>query len=132
MNAEDPAITFKGYMAKLNRAERRRAIKSVRDVIRAASFDDAADSAYGVECCPCCGSAAVVKKGKAGNGEQRYLCLGCGGTFGMGSGRILGRAGSRGRPVWPTPSASCSCCPCASARGVAASASRPPTPCAAG
>ena len=31
-----------------------------------------------------------MKKGKAGNGEQRYLCRGCGRTFGMGSERILG------------------------------------------
>ena len=90
MNAEDLVITFKRNMAKLSRAERRRAIESVRDVIRAAAFDDAADSAYEVECCPRCGSAAVVKKGKAGNGEQRYLCRGCGRTFGMGSERILG------------------------------------------
>lgn len=90
MNAEDLVITFKRNMAKLSRAERRRAIESVRDVIRAAAFDDAADSAYEVECCPRCGSAAVVKKGKAANGEQRYLCRGCGRTFGMGSGRILG------------------------------------------
>lgn len=32
----------------------------------------------------------VVKKGKSKNGEQRYLCRGCGRTFGMGSERILG------------------------------------------
>ena len=89
MNAEDLVITFKRNMAKLSRAERRRAIESIRDVIRAAAFDDAADSAYEVECCPRCGFAAVVKKGKAGNGEQRYLCRGCGRTFGMGSERIL-------------------------------------------
>lgn len=90
MNAEDLVITFKRNMTKLSRAERRRAIESVRDVIRAAAFDDAADSAYEVECRLRCGSAAVVKKGKAGNGEQRYLCRGCGRTFGMDSGRILG------------------------------------------
>lgn len=90
MNAEDLVITFKRNMTKLSRAERRRAIGSVRDVIRAAALDDAADSAYEVECRLRCGSAAVVKKGKAGNGEQRYLCRGCGRTFGMDSGRILG------------------------------------------
>lgn len=90
MNAEDLVITFKRDMAKLSGTERRRAIESVRDVIRAAEFDDAAGSAYEVERCPRCGSAAVVKKGKSKNGEQRYLCRGCGRTFGMGSGRILG------------------------------------------
>lgn len=90
MNADDLVITFKRNMAKLSGAERRRAIKSVRNAIRAAAFDDAAGSSCKVECCPRCGSAAVVKKGKAGNGEQRYLCRGCGRTFGMGSERILG------------------------------------------
>ncbi len=90
MNAEDLVLNFKKGMANLSKTERRRAIESVRDVIRAAAFDDAFDSAYEVERCPRCGSAAVVKKGKAGNGEQRYLCRGCGRTFGMGSGRILG------------------------------------------
>ena len=59
-------------------------------MIRTAAFDDAAGSAYEIERCPRCGSVAVVKKGKSKNGEQRYLCRGCGRTFGMGSGRILG------------------------------------------
>ena len=90
MNAEDLVIAFKRDMAKLSGTERRRAIESVRDVIRAAEFDDAAGSDYEAERCPRCGSAAVVKKGKSKNGGQRYLCRGCGRTFGMGSGRILG------------------------------------------
>lgn len=90
MNAEDLVLNFKKDISSLSRTERRRAIESVRDVIRAAAFDDAAGSPYEVERCPRCGSAAIVKKGKAGNGEQRYLCRGCGRTFGMGSGRILG------------------------------------------
>ena len=83
MNAEDLVITFKKNMANLSKTERRRAI-------RAAAFDDAAGSSYEVECCPRCGSVAIVKKGKAKNGEQRYLCRDCGRTFGMGSERILG------------------------------------------
>lgn len=49
MNAEDLVIAFKRDMAKLNGTERRRAIESVRDVIRAAAFDDTAGSAYEVE-----------------------------------------------------------------------------------
>ena len=89
MNAEDLVLNFKKGMANLSKTERRRAIESVRDVIRAAAFDDAAGSAYEIERCPRCGSAAVVKKGKSKNGEQRYLCRGCGRTFGMGSGRML-------------------------------------------
>lgn len=90
MNAEDLVITFKKNMANLSKTERRRAIESVRDVIRAAMFDDAAGSDYEIECCPRCGSVAIVKKGKSKNGEQRYLCRGCGRTFGMGSECILG------------------------------------------
>lgn len=90
MDAEDLVITFKENMARLSRTERRRAIESVRDVIRAALFDDAAGSGYEAERCPRCGSVAVVKKGRSGNGEQRYLCRGCGRTFGTGSERILG------------------------------------------
>lgn len=89
MNAEDLVIAFKRNMSKLSGTERRRAIESIRNVIRAAMYEDAAGSAYEVEPCPRCGSAATVKKGKAGNGEQRYLCRGCGRTFGMGSERIL-------------------------------------------
>lgn len=90
MNAEDPVITFKKNMASLSKTERRRAIESVRDVIRAALFDDATGSTYEVECCPRCGSVAIVKKGKSKNGEQRHLCRNCGRSFGMGSEHILG------------------------------------------
>lgn len=52
MNAEDLVITLKKNMAKLSKSERRRAIESVRDIIRAAMFDDAAGSGYEVERCP--------------------------------------------------------------------------------
>lgn len=70
--------------------ERRRAIESVRDIIRAAMFDDAAGSGYEMERCPRCGSVAIVKKGKSRNGEQRYLCRDCGRTFSGSTDRILG------------------------------------------
>ena len=90
MNAEDLVTTFKRNMAKLNKTERRRAIESVRDVIRAAMFEDSSGSDHGVQCCPRCGSVAIVKKGKSRNGGQRYLCRDCGRTFGMASERILG------------------------------------------
>ena len=49
MNAEGLVIAFKRDMAKLSGTERSRAIESVRDVISAAAFDDAAGSAYEVE-----------------------------------------------------------------------------------
>lgn len=90
MNAEDFIVSFKRDMAALSRTERLRAIESVRDVLRAALFDDAAGVRYDAESCPRCGSIAVVKKGKSGNGDQRYLCRDCGRTFGLGSERILG------------------------------------------
>ena len=50
MNAEDLVIIFKKNIANLSKTERRRAIESVRDVIRAAMFDDAVGSTYEVEC----------------------------------------------------------------------------------
>jgi len=58
--------------------------------LRASAGPNAAGSAYEAERCPRCGSAAIVKKGKSKNGEQRYLCRDCGRIFGMGSGHILG------------------------------------------
>lgn len=90
MNAEDLVITLKRNMARLSKTERRRAIESVKDVIRAAMFDDAAGSGYEIERCPRCGSVAVVKKGKSKNGEQRYLCRDCGRTFSGSTDRVLG------------------------------------------
>ena len=71
MNAEDLVITFKRDIASLSRTERRRLRLRGRAL-------------------PALRSAAVVKKGKSKNGEQRYLCRDCGRTFGMGSGHILG------------------------------------------
>lgn len=90
MNAEDLVTTFKRNMVKLSKTERRRAVESVRDVIRAAMFEDASGSDHEVQCCPRCDSVAIVKKGRSRNGEQRYLCRDCGRAFGMGSERILG------------------------------------------
>lgn len=63
MNAEDLVLNLKRDMASLSKTERRRAIESVRDVIRAAALDDAAGSACEIKRCPRCGSVAIVKKG---------------------------------------------------------------------
>lgn len=90
MNAEELAISLKRGLGSMRETERRKAIEAVRDVLRAALFDCAAGSPHRVECCPRCGSIAVVKKGKSGNGGQRYLCRDCGRTFSAGSERILG------------------------------------------
>ena len=69
MNAEDLVLNFKKGMANPSKTERRRAIESVRDVIRAAAFDDAAGSAYEVERRPRCGSVAVAGA-RRGDGEM--------------------------------------------------------------
>ena len=90
INAEDLVLNFKKDMANLSKIERRRAIESVRDVIRAAAFDDAVGFAYEVDCCPRCSSVVIVKKGKFGNGGQRCLCRDCGRTFSGSTDRILG------------------------------------------
>ena len=99
MNAEDLFITLKKNMAKLSKSERRRAIESVRDIIRAAMFDDATGNSCEIERCPRCGSVAIVKKGKSRNGEQRYLCRDCGRTFSGSTDRILG-ASKLPRETW--------------------------------
>ena len=90
MDADDLAISLKMGLSRLSKSERRRAIESVRDVIRAAMFDDAAGAGYEIQRCPRCGSVAIVKKGKSGNGGQRYLCRDCGRTFSASTDRILG------------------------------------------
>ena len=90
MDADDLAISLKMGLSRLSKSERRRAIESVRDVIRAAMFDDAAGTSYEIQRCPRCGSVAIVKKGKSGNGGQRYLCRDCGRTFSGSTDRILG------------------------------------------
>ena len=90
MDADDLAISLKMGLSRLSKSERRRAIELVRDVIRAAVFDDAAGAGCEIQRCPRCGSVAIVKKGKSGNGGQRYLCRDCGRTFSGSTDRILG------------------------------------------
>lgn len=63
MNAEDLDTALKKNMAKLSKSEPRRAIETVRDIIRSAMYDAAAGSGYEIERCPRCGSVAIVKKG---------------------------------------------------------------------
>ena len=92
MDADDLVITLKKSLAKLSRTERRKAVELVGDVVRAAMFDDAAGDDCEIERCPRRGSTAVVKKGRSGNGDQRYLCRGCGRTFSGSTGRVLGRS----------------------------------------
>ncbi|CUO98033.1 hypothetical protein [Collinsella aerofaciens] len=60
MDADDLVISLKMGLSRLSKSERRRAIESVRDVIRAAMFDDAAGAGYEIRRCPRCGSVAIV------------------------------------------------------------------------
>lgn len=92
MDADDLAAEVRRGLAGMGRTERRRAIESVRDAIRAATFDDAAGDGALPERCPRCGSVAVVRKGRSRNGSQRYLCRDCGRTFGASTDRALGRS----------------------------------------
>lgn len=62
MNAEDLVIILKKNMAKLSKSERRRAIESVKDVIRAAMLDDAAGGDYEIERCSRCASAQIAAR----------------------------------------------------------------------
>lgn len=90
MRADDFITSFKSAFAELKPRERAHAISSIRDIINAAMFDEAAGIGFQAERCPRCGSLRVVKKGKTGNGEQRWVCKDCRRTFGMGTARILG------------------------------------------
>lgn len=40
-------------------------------------------------CCPRCGHGHVVRRGRDADGGQRWLCRGCGRTFGPSTGRVL-------------------------------------------
>ena len=42
--------------------------------------------------CPRCHHAHVVRKGRAADGSQRWLCRGCGRTFGRSTGGLLARS----------------------------------------
>lgn len=123
MNAEDLDTTLKKNMAKLSKSERRRAIETVRDIIRSAMYDDAAGSGFKIERCPRCGSVAIVKKGKSRSGEQRSSSATTAGRFLAPPTGSSARASCYARPGWPMLSASSSCSRSASVLIAAASAS---------
>ena len=70
-------------LGALSRSERKAAIEQLQQLVREVAFDLAADTPKDVECCPRCGGLDFIKKGKASDGSQRYLCHGCGRTFGV-------------------------------------------------
>lgn len=51
------------------------------------------------EACPRCGHAHVVRKGRSAEGSQRWLCRGCGRTFGAATGGLLARS-KLGAATW--------------------------------
>lgn len=89
--AQDLAGTVREQLSGMGRAERQRAIESLRSVMLDAMYQTERESAgYEVKCCPRCGCVEIVRKGHAKDGSQRYLCHGCGRTFGVRTGRVVG------------------------------------------
>lgn len=89
--ARDLASTVRERLSGMGRAERQRAIEALHSVMLDAMYQTERESAdYEVTCCPRCGCVEIVRKGRAKDGSQRYLCHGCGRTFGMRTGRVVG------------------------------------------
>lgn len=75
----------------LSASERQKALDELRSVMLDAMYRMERESADSdVKCCPRCGCVEIVRKGKAKDGSQRYLCHGCGRTFGVRTGRVVG------------------------------------------
>lgn len=78
-------------LSTLGIAERQKALDELRSVLLDAMYQMERDAVGGdVKCCPRCGCVEIVKKGKARDGSQRYLCHGCGRTFGVRTGSVVG------------------------------------------
>lgn len=89
--AQDLASTVRERLSDMGRGERQRAIEGLRAVMLDAMYQTERESAdYEVKCCPRCGCVEIVRKGHAKDGSQRYLCHGCGRTFGIRTGRVVG------------------------------------------
>lgn len=58
-------------------------------LLEAMEGDAAGGAAEDPGACPRCGCPRVVRKGRDGRGRQRWLCRGCGRTFGVSTGSVL-------------------------------------------
>ena len=59
---------------------------------RAIAEEMVPEAAGEADSCPRCGSPEFVKKGHGRRGEQRWLCRGCGRTFGPATGGLLAKS----------------------------------------
>ena len=77
-------------LESLSVKERQKALEEFRSVMLDAMYRMEREGAdYEIKCCPRCGCAEIVKQGKAQDGSQRYLCYGCGRTFGARTGGVV-------------------------------------------
>ena len=59
---------------------------------RAIAEEMVPEAAGAADSCPRCGCTEFVKKGHGRRGEQRWLCRGCGRTFGPATGGLLAKS----------------------------------------
>lgn len=69
-------------------AEKRRLAEALRQAIA----EELASGGGEPDRCPRCGCPAFVRKGRDAAGRQRWLCQGCGRTFGAGTLGLLARS----------------------------------------
>lgn len=69
-------------------AEKRRLAEALRQAIA----EELASGGGEPDRCPRCGCPAFVRKGRDAAGRQRWLCRGCGRTFGAGTLGLLARS----------------------------------------
>ena len=72
-------------------AEKRRLAEALRQAIA----EELASGGGEPDRCPRCGCPAFVRKGRDAAGRQRWLCRGCGQTFGAGTLGLLVRSGAK-------------------------------------
>lgn len=80
---------FAGKVKDMPLAEKRELAEALREAI---AEDLAARSRSEPERCPRCGCPSFVRKGRDAGGAQRWLCRGCGRTFGAATLGLLGRS----------------------------------------
>lgn len=132
MNSEDLDTTLKKNMAKLSKSERRRAIETVRDIIRPVMYDDAAGSGYEIERCPVAARSLSSRRASPGTESSATSAATTAGRSLAPPTESSVRASCYARPGWPMLSALSSCPRSASVLIAAASASISLTPCATG
>lgn len=66
--------------------------RELAEALREAIAEELASGAGEPDRCPRCGCPAFVRKGRDAAGRQRWLCRGCGRTFGAGTLGLLARS----------------------------------------